>query len=81
MPWTLGAAVFVVIWWTLLFAILPFGVKSQKEANAVVPGTEPGAPVFHHLGKKLIVNTVLAAILFAIANWAYVTYYLGALAR
>lgn len=81
MPWSLGFAVFVVIWWTLLFAVLPFGVKSQKEAQSVVPGSEPGAPVLHHLGKKIIVNTILAAILWAIADWAYVVYYLGSLGR
>ncbi len=81
MPWSLGFAVFVVIWWTLLFAVLPFGVQSQKEAKSIVPGSEPGAPVLHHLGKKIIINTVLSAILWAIADWAYVVYYLGSLGR
>jgi predicted secreted protein len=81
MPWSLGFAVFFVIWWVLLFAVLPFGVQSQKEAKSIVPGSDPGAPVFHHLGRKIIVNTVLSAILWAIANWAYITYFLDGLAR
>ena len=80
MSWSLGLAVYFVIWWTLLFAVLPFGVKSQKEAQSIVPGTEPGAPVLHHLGKKLLVNTVISAILWAIVDWAYVTYFVGSLA-
>ena len=76
MPWALSTAVFVIIWWVLLFAILPFGVRSQHEAESMVPGTDPGAPIRHRLGLKLIVNTVIAIILWGVANWAYVTYYL-----
>jgi predicted secreted protein len=78
MPWALGIAVFVIIWWVLFFAILPFGVKSQHEAESMVEGTDPGAPIQPHLGLKLLVNTVLAALLWAIANWAYIRYFLEA---
>lgn len=76
MPLMLGGAVFVIIWWVLFFAILPFGVKSQHEAESMVEGTDPGAPVHPRLGIKLIVNTVLAVILWGIANWAYLRYFL-----
>ena len=75
MPWALGLATFVIIWWVLLFAILPFGVRGQHEAESMVPGTDPGAPIRPRLGLKLLVNTVLAAILWGIANWAYLNYY------
>jgi len=75
MPWALGIATFFIIWWTLLFAILPLGVRSQQEAKSIVPGTDPGAPMRPRLGLKLIVNTVLAVVLWGIANWAYLTYY------
>ena len=75
MPWALSAAVFFIIWWTLLFAILPFGVRSQHEAETMVPGTDPGAPMRPRLRLKLIINTVLSVILWGIANWGYLTYY------
>jgi predicted secreted protein len=75
MSWALGIATFVIIWWTLLFAILPFGVRSQHEGDSMVPGTDPGAPIRHRLGLKILINTVLASILWGIANWAYLTYY------
>jgi hypothetical protein len=39
-----GIALYFVIWWTVLFAVLPFGVRSQAEAGDVVSGSEPGAP-------------------------------------
>ena len=75
MSWALGIATFVIIWWVLLFVILPFGVRSQHEAESMVPGTDPGAPIRHRLGPKLIVNTVIAIVLWGVANWAYLTYY------
>ena len=37
-------AVYFIIWWVTLFAVLPWGVRSQAEAADVAPGTEPGAP-------------------------------------
>ena len=77
MPWTLGLAVYFVIWWTILFAILPFGIKSQHEAGDIVPGSEPGAPVRPQLLKRMLWNTVVSAVIWVGVNLAYVRYYLG----
>jgi len=41
---SLGTATYFIIWWLLLFAILPFGVQSQHELDDIVPGTAPSAP-------------------------------------
>ena len=41
MPLILGLALYFVIWWTFLFAVLPFGVQSQLEAKDIVPGSDP----------------------------------------
>ncbi len=76
MSWMLGTALYFIIWWTLLFTILPFGVRSQHEAKEIVPGSEPGAPVLPNLGKKLLINTVISALLWGIADYAYIHYYL-----
>ncbi|MBK8009292.1 MAG: DUF1467 family protein [Rhizobiales bacterium] len=62
---TLGAAIYFIIWWTVLFAVLPWGVRSQHEAGVGDAGTDPGAPVLPQLFKKVIVTTVISAILFA----------------
>jgi predicted secreted protein len=72
----LGIALYFIIWWTLLFTILPFGIRSQQEANQIVPGSDPGAPVLPQLGKKILINTIVAAILWGIADYAYIHYYL-----
>jgi predicted secreted protein len=60
-----SVAIYFVIWWLCLFVILPFGVKSQHEADDVTLGTEHGAPDRPHLVAKALATTLLAAIIFA----------------
>lgn len=55
-------AIYFVVWWTVLFAVLPFGVRGQHEAGEVNDGTDPGAPIKAHLGRKALATTVLAVI-------------------
>ncbi len=74
MTWSLGAATYFLIWWVLLFAILPFGVQSQRELNNVVPGSEPGAPARPRLMLKVAVNTVISAILWAAFDYFDILY-------
>ncbi|MEP3279191.1 MAG: DUF1467 family protein [Stappiaceae bacterium] len=62
-------AVYFVIWWIVLFAILPWGVKSQHETDEFVEGTEPAAPVRPMLVRKAIATTITAAVVFAGVYW------------
>jgi predicted secreted protein len=64
-------AIYFIIWWTVLFAVLPWGVRSQQESGAVTRGTDPGAPVIPRLRRKLIWTTIVAGLVFAL--W-YVVY-------
>ena len=41
MDWPLGTALYFIIWWTLLFSVLPLWVRGQHETNEVTPGTDP----------------------------------------
>jgi len=66
---SLGTATYFIIWWLLLFAILPFGVQSQHELDDIVPGTEPGAPARPRLLITLTANTIIAALLWAIFDY------------
>jgi predicted secreted protein len=65
MPKATYFAIFFLIWWVVLFAVLPWGVRSQHEGGEVVPGTDPGAPVIPKLGRKLAWTTLVASVLFA----------------
>ncbi len=65
MSTTTFIAVFFLIWWVALFAVLPWGVHSQHEGGGVAPGTDPGAPVVPKLGRKLMLTTLVAGVVFA----------------
>lgn len=69
---TLSIAVYFIIWWTTLFAVLPFGVKTQEEAGEVVPGTPESAPAKFRLLWVLGLNTVVAAVAFFFV-WLMIT--------
>ncbi len=61
-----GTALYFVIWWIVLFAVLPFGVRSQVEAGDVTAGTEPGAPAVPALREKAIWTTLVASVVLVI---------------
>jgi predicted secreted protein len=61
-----GIAIYLTIWWTILFAILPIGVKSFAESGIDPEGGDPGAPVNPNLKRKFITTTWVSAILQAI---------------
>lgn len=73
MPLTTMAAIYFIIWWLVLFAVLPFGVRSQHEEGDIVAGTDPGAPAIPALKIKAMWTTVVATIVFVAFYWAYVT--------
>jgi predicted secreted protein len=66
-----GLAIYFIIWWMVLFAVLPFGVRSQQESGDVAPGSDPGAPVLPQLARKLAWTTVVAGIVFALGYVIY----------
>jgi predicted secreted protein len=73
MKLTSAIAIYFIIWWVVLFAVLPIGVKSPHEAGKEVdPGHEPGAPVNPQLGRKALITTVIATVVFALV-YAIVT--------
>ena len=65
-------AIYFVIWWVVLFAVLPFGVRSQEESGSIVPGSDPGAPTLAKLGRKLVWTTIVASVVFGICYVIYV---------
>ena len=73
MSLTLGIAIYVVIWWTVLFAVLPIGVRTQGEDGAIVPGTPESAPSAPRLLRVVLLTTLISALVFA-AAWAAVRY-------
>jgi len=63
----LGVAVFYVMWWIVLFAILPWGVKTAQETGEQsVPGQATSAPQQPMMLKKVIWTTVVTSVLFGV---------------
>jgi predicted secreted protein len=60
-------AIYLTIWWTALFAILPIGVRSHAEEGKPVPGGgDPSSPVNPNLKRKFFTTTWVSAIVFAL---------------
>lgn len=62
-------AIYFVVWWTVLFAVLPWGVRGQHEEGEISDGTDPGAPIKANLVPKAIATTILAAIVTSLIFW------------
>jgi predicted secreted protein len=65
-------AIYFVIWWVVLFTVLPWGVRSQHEDGEMTPGTDPGAPVLTNLKLKLVWTTIVATLVFSVFSVVYV---------
>ncbi|HEY1246612.1 MAG TPA: DUF1467 family protein [Hyphomicrobiaceae bacterium] len=70
---TFAIAIYVVLWWTVLFAVLPIGVRTQGEDGSVVPGTPESAPTTPRLVRVALLTTLISTLLFGTA-WAAVKY-------
>ncbi len=61
MNWVTGVAVYVCIWWVVIFAVLPLGVRTAAPSEQ---GHDPGAPENPRLVFKAILTTAITTILW-----------------
>jgi predicted secreted protein len=66
MTLSFAIAIYVIIWWIVLFAMLPIGVRTQEEEGEVSPGTAESAPHMPKLLPKMLATTVVASVVFAV---------------
>ena len=62
MTWISVAAMTFVIWWLVLFAVLPFGLKTQDEEDNVTLGTVPSAPRGPHMLRAVLLTTLVTIV-------------------
>ena len=75
MNWFTGITTFLTIWWIVLFAVLPIGVRSYAEMGIEPPrGCDPGSPVDPKLLRKAITTSWVTVIVFLIV-WAVITFH------
>ena len=53
-------AIYLLIWWLVLFAMLPIGVHTQADEGEVAPGTAESAPLAPRLLLKMLATTVIS---------------------
>lgn len=61
-PFTI-AAIYIVCWWTVLFAVLPLGMNQEGQEKPT-DGAQWGAPANPNLKKKFITTTWVSAIVW-----------------
>lgn len=63
-------ATFIIVWWLVLFMMLPIGVRTPAEAGQErEPGTPESAPVKPLMPLKLALTTVITALVWLVI-WA-----------
>lgn len=68
MNWVSGVAVYIIIWWVVIFMVLPWGVQTIT-ADDVQRGHASGAPRRPRLLLKLAVTTLVSAVLWLVVYW------------
>jgi predicted secreted protein len=66
MTWFAAGMIFVIVWWLVLFMVLPFGAHPPDQ---VEPGMAPSAPARPRMGLKIAITTALALALTALILW------------
>ena len=65
MSWVLTFAVYMVLWWTVLFAVLPIRLKTQDDEKNVTLGTVSSAPgKSRHVAMAMLWTTILSLAIF-----------------
>ena len=69
-----GLAIYFILWWLVLFTVLPWGAHSHHETGETSePGNAPSAPLKPRLAFKFAATTVVSAVVFACV-WALLRY-------
>ena len=54
---------YLIVWWTVLFAVLPWG---NRQPSTYETGMAPGAPVNPNIRRKLVATTILSFVVLGI---------------
>lgn len=77
MPILTVAAIYFILWWTVLFIVLPLGYRSQREEGEVTLGTVESAPVRFRGGRVILLTTVISAAIYLAYHLASVYFGIG----
>lgn len=58
--------IYFVIWWLVLFMVLPWGVRTQHEEGEITPGSNPSSPVRPMLWRKALATTLISFVFLGV---------------
>ena len=58
-----GVVVYLLVWWIVIFAILPIGTRPDAAGDPAAGGWR-GTPVAAHLQRKVIATTLVSAVIW-----------------
>lgn len=61
-----GLVVFTMIWWTVIFCVLPIGLSKTQEEAEEGEYIAPGAPSSVNMKQKLFLTTVISIVLWVL---------------
>lgn len=65
MTFTGAAVLFAVIWFLVLFLVLPQRIRTQAETGRIARGTPASAPDDPMIRGKMLITTAIALVLWA----------------
>ena len=64
MTWVSFAAIYFVLWWITLFAVLPFDLRTQDDEGETTLGTVSSAPRGSHVLRAMLRTTVVSLVIY-----------------
>ena len=59
-------ATYFIVWWTVLFAVLPFAARGAGVATDYVAGADAGAPAQFPFRRTVITTTLAATVIWGL---------------
>ena len=60
---------FAVVWFVVMFVILPIRLRTQGDEGDVVEGTHAGAPANFRLGRTMLIVTGVTTLVWGVLVW------------
>jgi predicted secreted protein len=61
-----GIVAYIVIWWVVLFCVLPWGVR---QPDVIEKGHAAGAPANPRMWLRVAITTAIATALWGVSYW------------
>jgi predicted secreted protein len=74
MQWLGSFFIFIVLWWVVVFTVLPWGTKPLENPGL---GHDRGAPAVPYLKRKLLITTLITLVLWGIGVFLILRYHLS----